>query len=279
MDFFHGVQVAIMFGLMTNIMQFAWWKVKGKKHLSYCNRMRPVFILTLAMLCVCLQPVCMLVIGSWDSIDNFFFDGSDANHFCPGIPGTVTCQSGACLSSSFDGPGLVKSHGPNPVPEMDYMWTTTGCNPIPKANWTSDEGSGAILVAVYGSNDVNDVAAKFYHACQSPGSWLGNLCGQADPSKCVDTTNDTNVVAVNNAGDGTFGTCFPYSKTFPLNKGSAIPGCVCAMNSNALVPNTTIGWCIQIFGTYCGFGLMFWGVFEATGLHKKIMKKWKKLRG
>ena len=64
MDFFHGVQVAIMFALMTNIVQFAWWKVKGKKHLSHCARMRPVYLLLFATVLVCTQPVCMLIIGA-----------------------------------------------------------------------------------------------------------------------------------------------------------------------------------------------------------------------
>jgi len=281
-DFFHGVQVAIMFGLMTNIMQFAWWKVKGKKHLSYCARMKPVFILLVATVCVCFQPVSMLVIGSWDSVDNFFFDGGDANNFC--TKGTE-CGSGACLSSNFNAPGLVKSHAGNPVPEMDFLWTNTGCDPISAEDWTNEEGGGSILLAVYGGYDVNTVAQKFYAGCQKPESWLGTLCHATDGGKnCTDTSKNTQVIEINNAGDGSFDTCFPYSKTFPVNDKSKewkMPGtaCVCGMNSNALVPNTTRGWMIQIFGTYLGFGLMFWGVFEATGLHHKIAKKWKKLRG
>ena len=31
---------------------------------------------------------------------------------------------------------------------------------------------------------------------------------------------------------------------------------------------------IQIFGTYLGFGFLFWGVIWATNLHNKIAKKW-----
>jgi len=49
--------------------------------------------------------------------------------------------------------------------------------------------------------------------------------------------------------------------------------------TNALVPNTTVGWMIQIFGTYFGFFLMFVGVCQATNLHVKIMKKWEAVRG
>lgn len=50
-------------------------------------------------------------------------------------------------------------------------------------------------------------------------------------------------------------------------------------NTNALVPNTTTGWLIQIFCTYCGYLTMFFGVFGATRLHLKIRAKWRKLRG
>jgi hypothetical protein len=48
--------------------------------------------------------------------------------------------------------------------------------------------------------------------------------------------------------------------------------------TNALVPNTTVGWMIQIFGTYFGFLLMFVGVCKATLLHTKIANKWRALR-
>lgn len=292
MDFFHGVQVAIMFALMTNILQFAWWKVKGKKHLSFCARNRPVFVLVVATILVCFQPVCMLVIGSWDTIDNFFFDGSDANHFCSGVPGKFSCESGACLSSGFDGPGLVKNHGANAVPELAYLWENTGCNEIPRANWTASPdgtlGEGEILNSVYGDGLVQTAAESFFTACTDSSSPFHQLCGVTDPKKCVNLwgdgtpkTMDKNVVQINAAADasGLFDVCFPYSKQFPVDAKDPIPLCVCAMNSNALVPNTSVGWCIQIFGTYMGFIFMFCGVFEATQLHVKIMKKWRKLRG
>jgi len=49
-------------------------------------------------------------------------------------------------------------------------------------------------------------------------------------------------------------------------------------NTSSLVPNTAIGWCIQIFGTYLGFILMFWAVFEVTQLHHKLRSKWRAIR-
>lgn len=127
-DFFHGVQVAVMLALMTNITQFAYWKCKGKsKDLSHWQKYGPVHILWFASILVMVQPTCMLVIGSWDDIPNFFFDHDD--------------------------------------------------------------------------------------------------------------------------------------------------------QSNSLVPNTVVGIMIQVFCTYLGFGLMFWGVVWATNLHKKIARKWRNLRG
>lgn len=49
-------------------------------------------------------------------------------------------------------------------------------------------------------------------------------------------------------------------------------------SGSALVPNTVIGWMIQIFGTYLGFACMFVGVCQATMLHHKIAAKWKAIR-
>lgn len=127
-DFFHGIQVAITFALMTNVVQFAWWTVKSKKRPSWTHwdRYGPVYVLMVSTCLVMVQPTCMLVISSW-GIDNFFFDNSS--------------------------------------------------------------------------------------------------------------------------------------------------------NPNALVPNTLTGWMIQVFCTYLGYILLFIGVFWATQLHKKIMKKWNTIRG
>jgi len=91
-------------------------------------------------------------------------------------------------------------------------------------------------------------------------------------------------------------TCADQAKqTFP--DGSAYPACIpkgtvysdgCDPDmqnfffdggvTQALVPNTTTGWMIQLFGTYLGFLLMFIGVCQATMLHVKIMKKWADIR-
>ena len=118
-ELFHGIQVAIMLALMTNIVQFAYWKQRGK------NNNKPIYVLMVSTVLVLVQPVCMLVIGAY-GMRNFFFDHDDA--------------------------------------------------------------------------------------------------------------------------------------------------------SDALVPNTALGWCIQIFCTYLGFALMFIGVFQVTQLHVKLKKKWQVIR-
>jgi len=234
-DFFHGVQVAIMFGLMTNILQFAWWKIKGKnKNATHWKRNRPLYLLTLAMILVCTQPVCMLVIGSWN-IDNFFFDGSDYGISC--TSGDM-CNSKTCSS-------VMNKYNVNTFLVKD-TWSSTGCNS------TAPEWAFAYFV--------DGGATASYDYCTS-------ASGSAEYLTCHGTSAVADVKCQKLST--------PEDPTACQNGDST---CTCAMDTAALVPNTTIGIIIQIFGTYLGFILMFCGVFEATQLHKKIIKQWRALR-
>lgn len=198
MDFFHGVQVAVMFGLMSNIVQFAWWTVKKKRAgRPHCSQFGPVYVLLVSSLLVLTQPVCMLVIGSWSDMDNFFFD------YYLGSPPQ-------CLTRA--------DCGANKHPHLTGSCTST-------TNFT----------------------------CSS-NSFSGDK-----------THIDDNCAMVNC-------TAAPAPARASL-------GCFCDVKVTALAPDTTIGWVIQIFGTYLGFLLMFIGVFWATQLHIKIYNKWKGLRG
>jgi hypothetical protein len=232
-SFFHGVQVAVMFALMTNILQFAWWKVKGKKNLSHWKKNRPLYLLVLAMFLVCTQPVCMLVIGSWEDMPNFFFDGGDMGAPC--VVGS-TCASKSCG-------GALNDAGINPA-LVDSNWRLTGCTTA-TPDWAYifyTDGGAASMYTDYCKANATSVE---YKTCAPNSSASCKLQPTPDdPTSC--SVGDTK--------------------------------CTCGMDSNALVPNTTIGWCIQIFGTYGGFIVMFFGVFEATNLHKKIMNKFKALR-
>lgn len=147
MDLFHGLQVAIMLALMTNILQFSWWKCKAKKVEGHWNKFGPCYLLIIATILVMIQPTSMLVIGSYQDDDTLIICNED---------GTYTTEE--------------NFHGIN----------------------------------------------NFFFA-----------------------------------GDDT----------------------------NSIVPNTTTGWMIQIFGTYLGFIFMFAGVVWSTNLHIKIKKKWSAIRG
>jgi hypothetical protein len=215
---------------MTNILQFGWWKVKGKKNLSHWKKNRPLYCLLLAMFLVCTQPVCMLVIGSWEDMPNFFFNGGDMGATCT--------QDSQCASKSC-------SSGDNSF-LIDNLWNATGCSTA-APDWAYVFWDGS-------ADTVNQMLGYCAAYNETTPSAMGLLC--------MPTNGCEKAVAVDNiascqAGDDQ---------------------CVCGMDSNALVPNTTVGWCIQIFGTYGGFILMFCGVFEATQLHKKIMRKWRALR-
>jgi hypothetical protein len=144
-DLFHGIQVAIMLALMTNILQFAWWKCKAKKNIDgHWNRYGPCYLLMLATVLVLIQPTCMLVIGAYGDDDDCF-------------------------------------------------------------------------KKLEGSAENTDLEAH-HHG-------MVNFFFEGD-------------------------------------------------DTNSLVPDTTVGWMIQVFGTYLGFICMFTGVVWSTNLHKKISKKW-----
>lgn len=271
--FFHGVQVAVMMSLMTNILQFAWWKLKKKKG-THWQRKGPLWILLLASIMVLTQPVCMLVVGSWENMPNFFFDGGDTGKACTA---NSECGSKACDPSAgiYAGPVADRT-------DIDQMlqqfWVATGCN---AATWkTTDPANSASLFATpavtLGDGSIDtaaNVADTFYKFCSNKESPLFSTCGIDVTTNCVHALSNTKYKLSDIAGAGGTNACQCSTLGLP-----GTCGCTCEMDSNALVPNTPIGLFIQIFCTYGGFILMFTGVFQATGLHKKIMAKWAQLR-
>jgi len=65
--FFHGLQVAIMMTVMLNIVQYSYWTVLTKRRnvVGHWAKFGPCYILMVASVLVCTQPMCILVIGSW----------------------------------------------------------------------------------------------------------------------------------------------------------------------------------------------------------------------
>jgi hypothetical protein len=64
-DFFHGLQVAIMMTLMFNLVQFVWWTCKRMRKGTFLQVHTPTLFTLAAAVLVNIQPMMILVIGSW----------------------------------------------------------------------------------------------------------------------------------------------------------------------------------------------------------------------
>lgn len=64
-DFFHGLQVAIMMTLMFNLVQFVWWTCKRMRRGTFLEVHSPTLLVLLSAILVNIQPMMILVIGSW----------------------------------------------------------------------------------------------------------------------------------------------------------------------------------------------------------------------
>lgn len=64
-DFFHGLQVAIMLTLMFNLTQFTWWTCKRQRTGNLWEVHGPTFLVLTSSILVNIQPIWILIIGSW----------------------------------------------------------------------------------------------------------------------------------------------------------------------------------------------------------------------
>mmetsp|Transcript_34080 Transcript_34080/g.60244 ORF Transcript_34080/g.60244 Transcript_34080/m.60244 type:complete len:198 (-) Transcript_34080:127-720(-) len=64
-DFFHGLQVAIMMTLMLNLTQFVWWTCKRQRQGTFLQVHSPTLLVLLSAILVNIQPMWILVIGSF----------------------------------------------------------------------------------------------------------------------------------------------------------------------------------------------------------------------
>jgi len=126
-------------------------------------------------------------------------------------------------------------------------------------NFSADQLTGAVRTA---ENTPDGCIGYICTSENTPAGCIGNFKadGTFSNGSFIDIAQFTNYV------DG----CSDGMQNFFFDGGA---------NSNALLPNTTIGWCIQVFGTYLGFFIMFVGVCQATQLHMKIVRKWQDIRG
>lgn len=64
-DFFHGFQVALMMTVMLNLVQFTWWRCKQSRVGTCWQVHQPTFCVLLSAILVNIQPMLILIIGSW----------------------------------------------------------------------------------------------------------------------------------------------------------------------------------------------------------------------
>lgn len=70
--FFHGFQVAVTMTVMFNIVQYGYWTVLNKRRnvKGHWNKFGSVYILLAAAILTLVQPIMILIIGSWSgSVD------------------------------------------------------------------------------------------------------------------------------------------------------------------------------------------------------------------
>jgi len=64
-DFFHGFQVALMMTVMLNLTQFVWWRCKASRRGTCLQVHMPTLFTLVATIMVNIQPMWILIIGSW----------------------------------------------------------------------------------------------------------------------------------------------------------------------------------------------------------------------
>lgn len=64
-DFFHGFQVALMMTVMLNLTQFVYWRCKQSRRGSCLQVHTPTLWTLLATVFVNIQPMWILILGSW----------------------------------------------------------------------------------------------------------------------------------------------------------------------------------------------------------------------
>lgn len=64
-DMFHAIQLAVTFGVMSNIVQFSWWTCKRTRKGNHWAKFGPVYLLMIATVLVMVQPTYFVVQGAY----------------------------------------------------------------------------------------------------------------------------------------------------------------------------------------------------------------------
>jgi len=86
-DFFHGLQVAIMLALMLNLVQFVYWtcwlRRQPPRYNTFWDRQGPTMLVLMSAILVNIQPMWILVIGSFKFCCGKCAQIGLADEFCP----------------------------------------------------------------------------------------------------------------------------------------------------------------------------------------------------
>jgi len=77
---FHAIQLAVTFGIMSNIVQFAWWTCQRTRKGSHWARLGPVYILMLATVLVMVQPTYFVIQGAYHWENAFIHKDANAKY-------------------------------------------------------------------------------------------------------------------------------------------------------------------------------------------------------
>lgn len=116
-DFFHGLQVAIMMTLMLNLTQFVWWTCKRQRQGSCLQVHGPTLLVLLSSILVNIQPMWILVIGSFK--------------LCCGTCDQLGLKGDACPASGYSYPPWPNDKTPGArecaAPGGNVFWDVSYC--------------------------------------------------------------------------------------------------------------------------------------------------------
>jgi hypothetical protein len=113
-EFFHGFQVAIMATVMFNLTQFTYWTCKNKFTGSFLQVHTPTLLVLASSILVNIQPLCILVIGSWKY----------CCAKCEDLVKTPGCTSSGYTYPPWPGSGSFREC---PAPGGNLFWDSSYC--------------------------------------------------------------------------------------------------------------------------------------------------------
>jgi len=119
-DFFHGFQVALMMTVMFSLVQFVWWRCKQSRRGSTLSIHIPTLWTLASAIMVNIQPMWILVIGSWKLC------GAENKDVCPQENGACPVNWNTETAFSYS-PWADGKSRPCPDPGGNVFWDASYC--------------------------------------------------------------------------------------------------------------------------------------------------------